>query len=145
MRVELGEERWLEALEAFQGAWSRITAEPYQCGDCLLRATRWERSEPKAKLLSKPRASLVMERVPLTATSKEESGRERAAGEEGGEAQHRAKLWEATEEETDDDCLSLAHPSPQHYYDFHILYNSSFRVPELFLLGYRAGRKMIAD
>ena len=141
-RVELGEERWPEALEVFREAWSRITA-PAEYGELPrdplggLRATRWERSEPKAKLLNKPRASLVMERVPLATKS------------DAKVEQEDGTLWETEECECDDDnaCLSLTGAKDQmsqHYYDFHILYNASFRVPELFLLGYREGMMTLA-
>ena len=138
--MHLIEEEWLETARAFQEAWAFILAEGQdrEKGNRLEMATKepgdedsrllhlsptWELKQSKPSLLrSQPYLSM---RVAL---KQSEKGFAREAD------QTQAGLWTTDEEEEQTIVQSCS--SQYKMYDFHIIYNSSFQVPELLCCGY---------
>ena len=123
----LPEEAWEKAAREFQSAWSRIA--DVEGGD----RPRWEMRESKAGTLRTKTTYLCLERVPVATDSPLDPDQ----AEEEVDSSPDQGLWECRpDEEVEDGVVDAAGMKP-HVYDFHVVYNSSFSVPELFIKGSR--------
>ena len=130
-RVELAEERWPAASAAFQEAWNEALRGS-EGGGLFGRAARgWEVRIGKAGAgaLRNEHRYLCLERVPLFL--------DKGDRDDGGEVD----LWESSDTEDCDSVLEASTSSSRaadvHYFDFHVLYNAGYQVPEVFFHGRR--------
>jgi len=148
------ETRWEEAAGHFAEAWSRVGALAAGAGpqpttqadgdDHSHLRHDWQIRRAKSRLVDN--AYLALERVPFAAATTAPSDTAGdARGQEGG-----SELWEvrgdAASGESEEDVSTLPAPSSSqavHYYDFHLVYNAAYQVPEVFLTGYGGGGEVL--
>ena len=139
--LALGEEDWPKAAESFRAAWNRVAGAVSSSTDpsssFLEQAGAWELRTSAGR---SGRCYLALEGVRVVGAGMASPGAACLGGE--------VDLWESSDEdgrerEGREIALRCVEGDHYHLYDFHILYNPSYAVPELYFYGRRAADGLV--